>query len=82
MHGCGLRICRTNKGRTLRVREQVDPFTRLQPLKFRQAGEFRDILLPMYVNEAIDKHVAGHGTTPDGYLFQGRKHKLVVRRSY
>jgi hypothetical protein len=26
--------------------------------------------------------VAGHGTTPDGYLFQGRKYKLVVRRSY
>jgi site-specific recombinase XerC len=91
MHGCGLRIgealavnlrCRTNKGRTLRVREQVDPFARLQPLKFRQAGEFRDIPLPMYVSEAIDKHVAGHGITPDGYLFQGRKHKLVVRRSY
>jgi hypothetical protein len=27
-------------------------------------------------------HVADHGTTPDGYLFQGRKYKLVVRRSY
>ena len=35
-----------------------------------------------YVSEAIDKHVAEHGTTPDGYLFQGRKYKLVVRRSY
>ena len=34
------------------------------------------------MNEAIDKHVAEHGTTPDGYLFQGRKYKLVVRRSY
>ena len=30
----------------------------------------------------IDKHVAEHGTTSDGYLFQGRKRKLVVRRSY
>jgi site-specific recombinase XerC len=27
-------------------------------------------------------HVARHGTTPDGYLFQGRKHKLVIRRTY
>jgi site-specific recombinase XerC len=51
-------------------------------LKFRIAGEFRDIPLPEYVSEAIDKHVAEHGTTPDGYLIQGRKYKLVVRRSY
>jgi len=91
MHGCGLRIgealavnlrCRINRGRTLRVKEQVDPFARLRPLKFRPVGEFRDIPLPEYVSEAIDKHVAGHGTTPDGYLFQGRKYKFVVRRSY
>jgi integrase len=91
MHGCGLRIgealaiglrCRINRGKTLRVREQVDPSAQLRPLKFRMAGEFRDIPLPEYVSEAIDKHVAEHGTTPDGYLFQGRKYKLVVRRSY
>jgi hypothetical protein len=25
------------------------------------------------VGEAIDKHVGEHGTTSDGYLFQGRK---------
>jgi hypothetical protein len=43
-----------------------------------QEGEFRDIPLPHYVGEAIDKH----GTTPGGYVFQGRKYKLVVRRSY
>jgi integrase len=54
----------------------------LRPLKFRVAGEFRDVPLPENVSEAIDKHVAEHGTTPDGYLFQGRKYKLVVRRSY
>ena len=91
MHGCGLRIgealavnlrCRINRGKTLRVKEQVNPAAQLRPLKFRPAGEFRDIPLPRYVSEAIDKHVAGHGTTPDGYLFQGRKYKLVVRRSY
>jgi site-specific recombinase XerC len=52
------------------------------PLKFRRAGEFRDIPLPQYVSDAIDKHVAEHGTTPDGYLFQGRKYELVVRRTY
>jgi hypothetical protein len=75
MHGCGLRIgealavnlrCRINHGKTLRVKEQVNPFAQLRPLKFRQAGEFRDIPLPEYVNEAIDKHVAEHDTTPTG----------------
>jgi integrase len=91
MHGCGLRIgealavnlrCRVNCGKTLRVKEQVNPAAQLKPLKFRREGEFRDIPLPQYVSEAIDKHVAGHGLTPDGYLFRGRKHKLVIRRSY
>ena len=91
MHGCGLRIgealavslrCRISKGKTLRVREQVNPSAQLRPLKFRRAGEFRDIPLPEYVSEAIDKHVAEHGTTSDEYLFQGRKYELVVRRSY
>ena len=91
MHGCGLRIgealavslrCRINRSETLRVKEQVNPAAQLKPLKFRQEGEFRDIPLPHYVSEAIDKHVAEHGTALDGYLFQGRKHKLVVRRSY
>ena len=66
----------------LRVREQVNPAAQLRPLKFRREGEFRDIPLPRYVSEAIDKHVAEHGTTSDGYLFHGRKYKLVVRRSY
>ncbi len=91
MHGCGLRIgealavnlrCRVNRDKTLRVKEQVNPAAQLKPLKFRREGEFRDIPLPQYVSEAIDKHVAGYGVTPDGYLFQGRKHKLVIRRSY
>ena len=91
MHGCGLRIgealavnlrCRINRGRALRVKEQVNPAGQLKPLKFRLGGEFRDVPLPQYVSDAIDKHVAGHGTTPDGYLFPGRKYKLVVRRSY
>jgi integrase len=91
MHGCGLRVgealavnlrCRVNGGSTLRVKEQVNPFAQLRPLKHRTAGEFRDIPLLQYVSEAIDKHAADYGTTSDGYLFQGRKYKLVVRRTY
>jgi hypothetical protein len=71
MCGRGLRIgealavslrCRINHGSTLRVREQVNPFAQLMLLKFRRAGEFRDIPLPQYVSDAIDKHVAEHGT--------------------
>jgi hypothetical protein len=34
------------------------------------------------VSEVIDKHIARHGTTDDGYLFQGRRHKHVTRRTY
>ena len=91
MHGYGLRIgealavnmhCRINQGKTLRVKEQVNPAAQPRPLKFRRDGEFRDIPLPHYVSETIDKHVAEHGTTSDGYLFEGRKYKLMVRRSY
>jgi integrase len=91
MYGCGLRIgealavkkrCRINGGTTLRVREQVNPVAQLKPLKFRVEGQFRDIPLPLYVSEAIDKHIASHGTTEDGYLFQGRRHKHVTRRTY
>jgi integrase len=91
MYGCGLRIgealavrarCRINQGTTLRIREQVNPVAQLRPLKFRAAGQFRDVPLPAYVAESIDKHIASYGTTPDGYLFQGRKHKLVIRRTY
>jgi integrase len=79
MHGCGLRIgealavnlrCRINGGKTLRAREQVNPAALLRPLKFRREGEFRDIPLPQYVSEAIDKHAAEHGATSDGYLFR------------
>jgi integrase len=91
MHGCGLRIgealainvrCRLPNGMTLRVREQVDQLGRLRPLKSRRQGDYRDVPLPRYVNDAIDKHVADHGTTEDGYLFHGRKQRLVIRRSY
>jgi integrase len=91
MHGCGLRVgealavnlrCRINNGTTLRVKEQVNQAAQLRPLKHRVAGEFRDIPLPEYVSEAIDKHAADQGTTGDGYLFQGCKYKHVIRRTF
>ncbi len=91
MHGCGLRIgealavnvrCRIGDGTILRVREQVNVHAQLRPLKFRQKGDYRDIPLPQYVSDAIDKHIADHGTTSDGYLYQGRKHTFVIRRTY
>ena len=74
--------CRINRGTTLRVREQVNPTAQLRPLKSRAEGQFRDIPLPLYVSEAIDKPITDHGTTEDGYLFQGRRHKHVTRRTY
>lgn len=53
------------------IREQVNPVAQLKPLKFRVEGQFRDIPLPLYVSEAIDKHIADHGTTDDGYCSGG-----------
>lgn len=47
MHGCGLRIgealavnlrCRIDRGKTLRVKEQVNLVGELRPLKFRKIG--------------------------------------------
>jgi integrase len=38
--------------------------------------------LPQYVADAIEAHIAEHGTTTGGYLFKGRKKTLVVRRTY
>jgi hypothetical protein len=32
--------------------------------------------------EEIDKHIVDQGTTEDGYLFQGCRHKHVTRRTY
>ena len=55
MDGCGLRIGEVlavrdrsaiRGGTVLRVREQGNNTAQLRPLKFRVAGEFRDIPLP------------------------------------
>jgi integrase len=74
--------CRIGDGTILRVREQVNVHAQLRLLKFRKKGDYRDIPLPQYVSDAIDKHIADHGTTSDGYLYQGRKYKFVIRRTY
>jgi Phage integrase family len=91
MHGCGLRVgealavseqCIISDRTVPRVCEQVNPQGQLRPLKFRSAGDYRDTPLPQYVSDAIDKDLADYGTTGDGYLFRGRRQKLVVRRTY
>jgi integrase len=66
----------------LRITEQVNPTAQLIPLKFRKKGDYRDIPLPLYVHDILQTHLSTHGTTPDGYLFQGRRQKLVVRKTY
>lgn len=91
MLGCGLRIgealavhtrCRIADGSVLRVTEQVSTLAQLGPLKFRKPGDYRDMPLPAYVSAALDRHLTDHATTPDGYLFAGRRHRLVTRRTY
>ena len=71
MRGCGLRIgealavkkeCFRDDGRTLRVTEQVNQAGKLQPLKQRKAGEFRDVPVPGYLREMVQG-------LPDGYIF-------------
>ena len=80
MRGCGLRIGEalavsegSVRGELLRVSEQVlDKPLRLGPLKHRKPGEFRDIPLPRWVADEIDKHIKEHGATEDGHLFPRR----------
>jgi integrase len=80
MRGCGLRMGEAMAvskasvhGDTLRITEQVlvTPI-RFGPLKHRKPGEFRDIPLPRWVADAIEKHLAEHGNTDDGHLFARR----------
>jgi integrase len=71
-------VSQTSRG----IAEQVNPTAQLRPLKFRKMGEYRDIPLPQYVSDAIEKHLADYGASQDGYLFRGRKKKLVTRNTY
>lgn len=83
MAGCGLRLgealalnkaCLRDGNRTLRISEQVptNEVRQTKPLKHRKAGEYRDVPLPSFVYEEIERHLAEHGTSDDGYLFRGR----------
>jgi integrase len=80
MRGCGLRIgeaLAVSKSSVhdnmLRISEQVlDQPIRFGPLKHRKPGEFRDVPLSRWVADAIETHLAEHGTTDDGHLFSRR----------
>ncbi|QQC92381.1 tyrosine-type recombinase/integrase [Streptomyces alfalfae] len=59
-----------------RVTEQVHYRTKkLERLKHRKPGEFREVPLPRSIRESIDRFVEKHGTTEDGYVLQGTRGK-------
>ncbi|MFJ6894919.1 tyrosine-type recombinase/integrase [Streptomyces hokutonensis] len=80
MAGCGLR---NGEARAVnmnnlvaddvyRVHEQIHSNThRLEKLKHRKVGEFREVPMPRSVREAIERYKEKHGTTPQGYLLRG-----------
>jgi len=53
----------------------IQPDRAATAAEFRVEGHFRDIPLPVYVAETLDKHVVAHRTTSDGYLLKGRRPK-------
>ncbi len=90
-YGCGLRIgealaINANQfregGTVYRVEEQVDPDGNVIPCKWRKRGEFRDVPVPVFVQERYRQHVALFLPDEDGYVVPGRKHRRVVRNSY
>jgi hypothetical protein len=87
MHGCGLRIgealavnlhCRIHHGKTLRVKEQVDPAAQLRPLKFRRAsGIAHDVVTAgQGVTGCGGADDAAHGD--QGHAFLERPHGFCV----
>ncbi|MGP3775350.1 tyrosine-type recombinase/integrase [Streptomyces sp. SDT5-1] len=84
MAGCGLRngealalnVNNIVADDVYRVSEQVHYRTRkLEKLKHRKPGEFREVPLPRSIREAIERFVEKHGTTHDGYVLQGARAK-------
>ncbi|WP_425839868.1 tyrosine-type recombinase/integrase [Streptomyces fractus] len=84
MVGCGLRngealalnVNNIVADDVYRVTEQVHYRTRkLEKLKHRKPGEFREVPLPRSTREAIERFVDKHGTTHDGYVLQGTRAK-------
>ncbi|OON72152.1 hypothetical protein [Streptomyces tsukubensis] len=74
-------------GDVYRVTEQVHYRTRkLEELKHRKPGEFREVPLPRSIRESIERFVEKHGTTEDGYVYRhlmptsiGRAARLLDR---
>lgn len=84
MAGCGLRngealalnVNNIVADDVYRVTEQVHYRTKkLERLKHRKPGEFREVPLPRSIRESIDRFVEKHGTTEDGYVLQGTRGK-------
>ena len=89
MRGCGLRISEvfavredSFRGDVLRIFEQVAPDGRgTAPLKHRRAGEYREMPVPGYVQQALARHVREQGTR-DGFLFTGARVPFPMHRTY
>ncbi|MFC6067062.1 tyrosine-type recombinase/integrase [Streptomyces ochraceiscleroticus] len=86
MAGCGLRngealalnVNNIVANDVYRVTEQVHHRSKkLEKLKHRKPGEFREVPLPASVREAIERFVERHGTTEDGYVLQGTRAKHI-----
>jgi hypothetical protein len=85
MCGCGLRIGEAlavhkssvrDGGKTLRIFEQVTPDGKgTAPLKYRKAGEYRDISVRTYLRAMVKG-------LPDGYLFRWPGGRFPVYMTY
>ncbi|MFC9881379.1 tyrosine-type recombinase/integrase [Streptomyces libani] len=84
MAGCGLRngealalnVNNIVANDVYRVTEQVHYRTKkLEKLKHRKPGEFREVPLPPSVRKGIERFAERHGTTEDGYVLQGTRAK-------
>jgi hypothetical protein len=80
MVGCGLRngearavnVYNVVADDVYRVHEQIHSNThKPAKLKHRKAGEFREVLLPRSVREAMERYEEKYGTTKEGYLLRG-----------
>lgn len=90
MRGCGLRIeeafavqksCFRDGGKVLRVYEQASrDGTKMQPLKHRKAGEYRDIPVPAYLWNMVKNLPVGHLNRVDGKLPTYSSYRHVFNR--
>lgn len=85
MRGCGLRIGEAMavrwenfKDGTLRISEQLTPRGAYGPLKHRKPGEYRDVPVPNYVQDALGLEYHG-GTERFGYVFPKASRRATER---